>query len=483
MTASTINKLKQPPALKFAALTALCERFGFYVLSYMLVLYAKAEYGLSDTAAFDIFAIMTALSYMLPAIGGYFSDNFVGIRRCIILGLIIEGSGLCLLAIPSHILFPIALAMVVMGVGLFKIGPTNLLGRAYTENDSRIDSGFTLYYTLFNIGGFVSSIVCGIMERYFGWHVAFLFGGVGIFMGLVAYYFTRHTVANLDSPVGENKLPATTWAIVIIVVALVSLFCAFLLSHLTINNIIFGIVGISLAGYYAYEIIKSTHCDKLKIIACLMMIFIGMIYFILYFQSFTSMELFIHRVVNRNFFGFNIPTEAYLGLNSAWVIILGPMLAFTYKEIAAKYGKDLSVTIKFGIGLLMVSSCFFSLVFGAWFAGENAQVSSIWIIISFGVYTLGEMLISALGVAMVASLVPKRMYGITMGAWFYGCSLAALLSGKFAGLANIPDAITNAHTILTIYTGAFLKIGICGLIATAIVFAIGPYIKRMGNLS
>lgn len=477
-----IIKLKQPAALKLAVFTALCERFGFYILSFMLVLYAKDVFGFSDAAAFSLFAVVTALGYMLPAIGGYVGDNIFGIRRCIILGLIIEASGLCLLAIPSPALFPISLAMVVIGVGLFKIGPTNLLGRAYEENDPRIDAGFTLYYMGFNIGGLASAILSGVIARYWGWHAAFLVGGLGVFTGLLCYFLTRKSVTNLDSPIGQAKLPSKVWFGMFLAIVLLSIFCSFLLSHVMINNILFALVGFSLAGYYIYEMVKSTHEDRLKIMACLMLIFIGMVYFSLYFQLFTSVTLFIDRVVNRHFFWFVIPTETYMGLNSVWVIILGPILAWAYKSIAARYGKDLAITVKFGLGLLAVSASFFTLVLGIWFANANAQVASFWIILCIFLYTLGEMLVSALGVAMVAHLVPKRMYGVTMGAWFFGCSLAALASGWFASLASVPASLTDLHAVLAIYSAAFTKISLGGLVITALVFLVGPTIKRMGNL-
>lgn len=160
---------------------------------------------------------------------------------------------------------------------------------------------------------------------------------------------------------------------------------------------------------------------------------------------------------------------------------MGPILAFTYKWIAKKYGNDLPLTAKFSIGLLAVSLSFLSLVLGGLFIDHNYQISVFWAVIAIGLYTVGEMLISALGFSVIAKLAPKRMYGITMGTWLFGCSVGSLISGSVADIANIPEKITDPHTILAIYNSAFTKIGLGGLVFTALVVIVSPYIKRMAD--
>lgn len=475
----TIPIRTQPSALKLTTLTAACERFGFYVILCMIVLYAKAEFSFSDSKAFELFAVVIALSYVLPMVGSYFADNLFGIRRSLILGLIVEGFGLLLLAVPAHFLFPIALAMVVVGAGLFKTAPVDILEQSYKENDPCIDSGFALYYMGFNLGGFVSAILTGIAERYFGWHVAFLVGGVSIFVGLIIYFFLRNSVAKLDSPIGKIKLSFKIWLVGIAIVLLASFCCSFLLSHVAVNNILFTLVGILLIGYYVYEMRKATHYDRMRIAACLLLILIEVVYFILYFQAYTSVELFIDRVVNRSFMGVVVPTEAYIGLNPILLIILGPILAFIYRKIAVKYGKNFSIMMKFALGLLVVSISFLILVLGILVTESNTLVSSLWVIIAFCFYTLGEMLVTAIGIVVVKDLVPEKMYGIAVGTWFFGCALAALLSGWLAGFAGVADTMNDVHAILSVYQSAFIKIGLGGLVVTVIVFLVSPYIKKM----
>jgi len=173
---------KQPKILKLAFITAMSERFGYYIIGFMLVLYAKHFYNLDDKAAFALFALFTALGYLTPTIGGYLADNIVGIKRCLGIGLLCEAVGYYLLAMHNSnpMIFNIAMGTIIVGAGIFKTAPTNMLGRAYKPNDPRIDSGFTLFYMGINVGSFSSGIVSGSLLKLYGWHMPFLVAGIGL---------------------------------------------------------------------------------------------------------------------------------------------------------------------------------------------------------------------------------------------------------------------------------------------------------------
>jgi POT family proton-dependent oligopeptide transporter len=473
------QKLRQPKVFHLAYFSTICERFGFYVLSYLLVLYAKSVYAFTDTQAFTLFGVFTALAFLSPAIGGYVADNLIGIRRCIIWGLFIEGTGLVLSAIPGRIIFLFSLALVIIGVGLFKTAPTNLLARSYDEKDPRIDSGFTLYYMAINLGSIFSSIVAGVLQQYFGWHLAFLVAGLGLYVGLIFYSFLRKSALDLDTSPGYQRLAIQKKLGLIGGIAVSGIACVFLLQHATLANVFFGVATVITFIYFGLEMMKSSREDKMKIIVCLYLIFIGFAFSVLYFQAFTSIELFIDRSVVRNIFGVNIPTVIFLALNPIFVILLGPMLAGMYSKLA-RAKRDLSVVTKLTLGLLIGSASFFCITLAASFANVNAQISWVWIVALFFFYTIGDLMNSALGVAMVTHIAPKRMYGVMMGAWFLiGNALAAAVAGMFAGLANIPDGMTDTHMILNIYTSAFTKIGAAGVLVGILAFMVNPYIKKI----
>lgn len=479
MSIMTAQTLKQPAVLKLSGFTAMCERFGFYVLTFLIVLYAKSEYGFSDSAAFLLYGAFSALAYLTTAAGGYLADNVFGVRRCIIFGLVCESAGLMLLAIQGKTIFSIALGLIIVGVGLFKTGPTHLLGRSYEKNDPRIDSGFTLYYMGMNIGSFTSSLLASIIQLYFGWHIAFLYGGVGIALGLIAYFIFRKTAVDIDSEPGKQPLPIKIWQRMIAGTLLVAFAGAFLVTYPNLTNIFLVIATLGLFSYFIYEIIKSPKNEQLKIIACLSLIAMGLIFFILYQQAYTSIVLFINRCVDRHIFGREIQTAAFFGLNPFWVVALGPVLAAFYNYLN-KHGKNFPITVKFPIGVLLISLCFVSLVAGGYFASAPNQVSPWWIVLTYFLYSAGEMFVSALGPAMITQIAPKRMYGIMMGTWFVvTMSLSAILGGLFATMASVPDTLSDPAAILHIYSQAFTKFGIASIILAAICFAVGPVIKRM----
>lgn len=480
MTNSLIQKKhRQPKVFYLAYFTTLCERFGFYIISYLFVFYAKSAYALSDAHAFILFGAFTAFSFLTPALGGYIADNFIGIRRCIILGLFFEGTGLVLASIDNQTIFFISLALIIIGVGLFKTAPTDLLARSYKENDARIDSGFTLYYMAINIGTLFSTVIAGIAQKYFGWHVSFLIAGIGLYLGLIFYFFFRKSAAHLDTFDGKKTItPSQRIKFFLGVILACGLFFI-LLKNKVLSDAFFAIATLAVFGYFAFEMIRSDKNDRLKIIACLYLILVGFAFSVVYFQAFTSIALFVDRNVARNVFGLTIPTVTLLSLNAIFVILLGPILSFVYNKLEDRK-RDLSVVTKLTLGLLIGSLSLFCIGIGSFFATAGAQISWVWIAALFFFYTIGDLMNSALGVAMVTHIAPKRMYGVMMGAWFFiGNALAADVSGVFAGFADIPSGITDAHETLNIYVKAFTKMGIVFVIISIIAFMINPVIKKI----
>ena len=481
---NNVQSLKQPKVFGLACITAMFERGGFYTLSFLFVLYAKDHFNWSDTHAFALFALLNAFAYLTPTIGGYLADNVFGIRRAIILGLVLEASSLSLLAIPNDKLFFPALALMILGVGFYKTSPTNLLGRSYEEQDPRIDSGFTLYYMTMNIGVIAATIAMGLLRHYVGWHMAFFFGAIMMYASILSYFILRRAAYSCDSEVGREKLNVKAALLLLIGLAAACIFFIFLLAHTSAANYLFIILTIAACCYFIFEITRSSKEERPKIIACLCLIIIGMIFYILYFQLYTSITLFIQRCVHRSFFGFKIPVTYFLGLDCFWIVVLSPVLAMGYNFLS-KRGKDLLVTTKFQLGLVITALCFFVLKLGTLFAsGCHSHVSPLWIVFAIFLYALGELFVGALGVAMITRIAPKRMYGMMMGAWFFiAWGLGSSISGRIARLASIPHGMHGAQLILAKYGVAFSEMGWIGIIsAIVIALLIVPYIKRTVDL-
>jgi proton-dependent oligopeptide transporter, POT family len=477
---------KQPKVLYLSSITSMFERFGYYIIGFLLTLYVKQIYNFSDGEAFTTFALFTALGYLTPAIGGFLADRFIGIKRCLGLGLAVECIGYALLAIPTPniVIFHLALGCIIVGAGIFKTAPTNILGRAYDENDHRIDSGFTLYYMGINIGSLASALVAGTIQKSYGWHIPFLFAAVGLLIGFIWFLFLKHWAKEHESAPGKVRYGLRRWIITLISTAVSIALFSYLMSNAALANICFYIGSAAIFLYFIYEIIISPKDEKVRILVCLALIFMAVIFFLLYFQLYTSVELFIERNVNRQVLGFEMPTIYFLGMNGLWIIILSPIFAYAYKSMHRR-NCDLAITTKFPLGILLIAASFFTLTIACnYFASSNALVGAWWVVLFLFLYSSGELLTSALGVAMITRIAPERMYGIMMGAWYLiALALAAELSGSVAKLADIPLQLQgNAHASLGIYSNAFFMMGILGA-ATAIAgFIVSPWLKRAAKL-
>lgn len=478
-----LSDSKQPHVFPLSILIAGFERFGFYILADSLILYLEKAFGFTDHNANILYSALNTLAYSAPVIGGYLADNIIGIRRAIIFGLILEGLGQLCLALPDPIFLYLGISLVITGVGFFKTAPTNLMARAYNKDDPRIDSGYTLFYMAMNIGSAVSAILAGFLQKYLGWHIIFLVASLGTYLGLVFYSIFRLRAKSVDVEAGQNKVPLKKLLLVVTGIIVSVIVITFLVYRPTIARVVFYLVAACALLYFFYEIYRSPSMEKRKITACLLLILIGMVFFMMYFQRYTSVLLFIDRSVRHTLFGSTIPSIAMLSLNPLWIITLSPILVSIYRHSLRTRKKDIAITTKFSTGLLIISLSFFVLKISTFFTDINHQVSLIWIVAAFGLYSLGELLVSSLGVAMIARIAPQRMYGIMMGAWFLiATSIGSLLGGAAANMAELPKELVDPVTMLSIYGHTFLNIGLIGMAITVLAFLAGPHIKRIADL-
>lgn len=394
------------------------------------------------------------------------------------LGLAMLGIGYAMLAIPGTEFFYPALGFLIVGNGFFKISPSNLLARSYKRDDPRIDSGFTLFYMSINIGSFAASILAGILQYWFGWHAAFLAAAIGLFFGLAGFVKYKYVIKHIGSKPGMKKLPWLTYAKVFIGAAIAVFIATILVMHTGVSDAMFEIAALLILIYYVYEIFKANNEDRQRIIVCLILMIMGMIFFVLYFQAYTSINLFIQRSVNRTIFGAHIPTPIFQSLNPFWILALSPILAAFYNRLNRKK-KDFAITTKFCLGLVIIVLCFYSLKLSTYFHDAHGKVSFGWIVLAYFLYSFGELLISALGMAMVTKIAPYRMFGVMMGSWFFFAAMGAALAGRFAEIAQVPKTVHDPMKILAIYGHAFTVIGSIGLVAAVLALIIRPFIARI----
>lgn len=475
MHAATVNKKKAFSAL---FLIELWERFGYYGMAVLLVLFMKDALGFSDSRANLTWGAFAAMVYAVPTIGGWLGDRVLGARRLTVVGGIVLGLGYVLLAIPgpTWLLF-FALGVVAVGNGLFKANPANLISRVYEGEPARVDSAFTMYYMAVNVGALMSQFLTPIVRVHFGWHAGFAVCAVGMGLGLINFMLMRRHLQNVGSEPDFEPLRVGRLLAVIGGAVVFAILIAGVLQNLAIARAVVWTAGAILLVIFAMLIGRSERGERNGLIAVLLLTAQGILFFIFYQQMSTSLTLFALRNVDLNFLGYLVPPEQFQLLNPFWIMVLSPLLAWVYTH-RGEQGTDLPVATKFAIGFAMLSVAFFIYGLSGNFA-EAGLVSAWWLIWGYFFISLGELLISGLGLAMVARYVAPRLRGFIMGAWFLATGISQYLGSVVANFASVPDTVTDPLQTLPLYTSLFMKLGIVAVIGTAIAFAMLPLMRRL----
>lgn len=474
---SRAHLLGQPRAFYLIFFIEIWERFGFYGVQALLVLFMVQYLKFSDTHADTLFTSFAALVFLFPALGGYVGDHVLGTKRTILLGAITLAIGYLLLSLPflptQYLEFP--LAVIAVGNGLFKANPSSLLSKVYEKNPVNQDSGFTLYYMAINIGGFFSFLVAPVLNKFFGWHVGFSVCFFGLLLAIANYFFMGRFTKNIGSdpdfrPIRWHKFFA------VIIGALVLIAVSYwLLDHKDIMAVLLLAGAVILLVIFFMEISKAHHTEKKGMILFFLLFLQAIVFFVMYFQMPTSINLFVLRNVSYG----AIPPASFQALNPIWVLIMSPILAAIYNKLS-KRGGDLSLPAKFSLGTLLAGSAFLVLPLAAYFSRDTGMVSPWWVVTSYWFQSTGELLVSALGLSLASRFVPQRLMGYSMGLWFLSTSLASVIAGHLASFAAIPQNVSHDPRLsLPIYSNLFLHIGVVTVVIALIMFCFVPLLKRL----
>jgi POT family proton-dependent oligopeptide transporter len=476
---------KQPSVIPVFFATEMWERFGFYMIQGLLVLYMTSElFGFSDSKSYAILSAFTAISYITPIIGGYVASRILDFEHAITMGGFLLAIGYAILSLPHANLFYTALAIISIGNGFFKPNISSYLGDFYTNNDMTREKGYTIFYVGINVGILLSTASSGYLVRYFGWHVPFLIASVGLLIGTVTFVFGIYYLKNannfnrINPPIAHKKPMG-------IVLTYVGVLVAIVLSYLIIRHrafadqlMLWSGVGI-FAGLASYAL-RLPHRARNKMFACLFLMLVSIVFWAIYFQMFFSMNLFIDRAVNRHFLQWTLPTPLFISLESIFIVIFGIFFANLWHQLAIK-NKNPSIPLKFALAMVMIAFAF-TIAFIGTQHGATHGCNKLFIVVAYFFVTIGELLLSPIGLTMVTILAPKELVGLMMGVWFVTLGLGVKLAGVIAESAAIPKDIHSLVTMNHIYGHAFLlyaKLSIaCGVIALIAVPFLNKLIKE-----
>lgn len=478
-SSTSLNVFKQPKPFYLIFSCELWERFGFYGLQAIIAIYLVRHLGMTEGQAISLFSAFSALVYSLTAVGGWLGDRVLGTKRMVIIGLIVMMIGYTIIALHAddrHLdMIYLGMATLAVGTVLFKANPASLLANCYAKDDPRLDGAYTMFYMSINIGSLISTMLTPWVAGIWGWNAAFALSVLGMVVTLVSFLLglpiLKHYGSRPDfAPIVWHKLLLTLISIVLLVWV-----STWLLQHQRVANVVLALVAIIIIAVFVKETCALQGVARRRMIVAFLLMLEAVVFYVLYSQMPTSLNFFAIRNVEHAIFGIPFLPEQYQALNPFWIMIFSPLLAVVYNHL----GDRLPLPHKFAIGMVTSAAAFLVLPVGAYFANAASIVSIFWLILSYALQAIGEIMISGLGLSMIVQLIPQRMMGFIMGAWFLTTAGAAIIAGKVAGLMAIPKEVVDAQLSLAIYSHVFLQIGIVVALVAILMLVTASRLQRM----
>jgi POT family proton-dependent oligopeptide transporter len=473
------------PALFF---TELWERFSYYGMRALLTLFMVAPIANGGLAfetqdAGRIYGNYTMAVYMLAIPGGFIADRLMGARRAVMIGGWTIALGHFALAVPSAQTFYLGLLLIALGTGLFKPNISALVGALYAQGDQRRDAGFSIFYMGINLGAFIAPLVTGFLAQspWFkdvlaahgfdpakSWHWGFAAAGVGMTFAMLIFardatMLNDHTISGereMNGNVLRHGAIAVAATLILLALALVSDIDGY--ANLRWLFLLLPIAGIIYGARQSNE-------DAQRLAAVGVLFIASMIFWAIFEQAGTTIALFADKLTRTEVVGTQFPSSWFQSVNPIFVILLAPAFAALWIWLGARQP---SPAIKFAFGLVFLSSSFLLMVPAAKFAASGA-VSPLWLIGLFFLQTIGELLLSPVGLSTMTKLAPQRMTGLVLGVWFlataFGNKLAGVLGGGFT--SDDPNALATA----------FLTEACLVAIAAGLLFLAAPWVKRLSQ--
>ncbi|MBK7406742.1 MAG: peptide MFS transporter [Saprospirales bacterium] len=444
------NRKVHPRALFALFMVELWERFSYYGMRAILVLYMTSElinggFAFDDAKAYGIYGAYGALVYLTPIIGGYFADKMMGFRKAILWGALLMAAGQFTLFMDNQTTFYIGLALLVVGNGFFKPNISSMIGRFYKDGDPRRDGAFTIFYMGINIGAFLTPLTCGAIGEIEGWRYGFLTAGVGMLLGYAIFQWAQRSKwyeeyglvpegANEVSFIGMNAkiLPYVTTAVLIGIAWL-------LLKNDDIVDIMLAIVGSSVLAYLLYSSTKYEEVQKHRIWVIVILLLFTTVFWTFFELAGSALNLFTARNVNKNLSnGMELTTTFFQAVNPFFIMIFAPVYSWLWIKLA-KADKEPAAPYKFATGLVLLGLGFLALNMGK-SAAVAGLIPAFFLVALYLLHTLGELTLSPVGLSMVTKLAPAKIVAVLMGIWFLSSSIAHQAGKYIARFTAIQEA-------------------------------------------
>ncbi len=452
-----------PKGLYTLFFTEMWERFSYYGMRALLVLYLSSAYldggfNLDRADALEIYALFTGLVYMTPILGGFLADKVLGQRKAIYIGGILMAFGQFALASSvgqgetetGSFLLNLGLGLLIMGNGFFKPNISTIVGALYSENDPRKDSAFTIFYMGINLGAFLSPLVCGALGEQVGWEYGFGAAGIGMLVGVVWFFMRTHTLDGAGLPPSMDKEtgalgPKDYISVLIYIAATAALVTGFLMGWgaitETVQNIFVYVLAIAGTVGLIVTIARGTSGKEQwsRVGVILILAFFNIFFWSGFEQAGGTFNLFAKDATDRVLFGWEIPAAWFQSINAIAIFSFAPLFSMLWLWLERK-GKNPRTPVKFAIGLFLLGLGFVVMYF-ADMASQSGLVSPLWLVAVYMIHTFGELCVSPVGLSMVTKLAPQKIVSVMMGLWFASMALANYLAGVMESILEgvLPD--------------------------------------------
>jgi POT family proton-dependent oligopeptide transporter len=483
--------LGHPKGLFVLFFAEMWERFSYYGMRALLVFYLTKHFLMSDADSNWAYGAYTSLVYITPLLGGYLADRYLGQRKAVLFGGILIAFGHLLLGIEGGSgqdafalnAFWTALAFIIVGTGFLKANISTMVGQLYPRDDMRRDPAYTLFYMGINVGALLGPLVCGILGETVGWSWGFGAAAIGMIAGVIVFARGKPLLLGRGEPPRPDYLASKVggllpreWLIYLISLASVGVIWFLVQNHDAVGTLLVVSSAIMVAYLLWDSFTRMERVDRHRMYVVLFLASLNPLFWGLFEQAGSSLNLYTDRHVDRSFLGIQVPASAFQAVNSIFIILVAPLLAGLWTKLG-KHGLEPSTPAKFGLALVQLGLGFLLLVVGAKAFGTENPTPAIFIFGIYFLHTTGELCLSPVGLSAMSKLAPARMAGLIMGAWFLSMAAGDFLAGVIAaGIGSqTATAVDKTLATLSVYgTVGWISIGI-----GVVMLAVSPFIKRL----
>ncbi|MCM3731962.1 peptide MFS transporter [Fictibacillus nanhaiensis] len=469
-----------PKGLFTLFFTEFWERFSYYGMRAILIYYmyyevSKGGLGLDETTALAIMSIYGSLVYMSGVIGGWLADRVFGTSRALFYGGILIMIGHIVLSLPGDLtMLFISMVFIVIGTGLLKPNVSSVVGDIYAPEDNRRDAGFSIFYMGINLGAFLSPLIVGEVSKT-SFHLGFGIAAIGMLLGLIVFVVTKKKNLGLAGTYVPNPLSPAEKKKYSIIVGITAVALAVILGTtipagiftLDVFITLVGIFGITIPTIYfivMYRSPKTTATERSRILAYIPLFIASVMFWAIQEQGSTILAAYADKRTDLEFAGLTISPAWFQSLNPLFIIVLAPVFAWMWVKLG---DRQPTVPKKFALSLFFAGLSFMVILLPAYFGGENTLVNPLWLVLSYFIVVLGELLLSPVGLSATTKLAPAAFSAQTMSLWFLSSAAAQAINAQIVKFYSVETEMMYFGTI-----------GGVAILLSLILFVISPKIQE-----